>query len=130
MDIADSTCVALTTYRRDGAAVTTPVWITRLSDGRVGFYTAMGTGKTKRLKRDPRLTLQPCGWSGRLKRGTSAVGGTAQLHQGDQLYDETMARVMKKYGLMGRFARLTGGLAMKRRGLTYADTAVVVRLDD
>jgi len=129
MDIADSTCVALTTYRRSGEAVTAPVWISRLADGRVGFYTAMGSGKTKRIKRDPRVVLQPCGWSGRLKPGTTPVTGTAELHQADPLYDEVMAKITKKYGLMARFARLTGGLTLRRQGLTYADSAVVIRLD-
>ncbi|MEP9381311.1 PPOX class F420-dependent oxidoreductase [Nocardioides sp. KR10-350] len=129
MDLADSTCVALTTYRRNGDGVTTPVWISRLPDGRLGFYTAMGTGKTKRLRRDPRLTLQPCGWSGRLKPGTVPVTGTAELHQGDGAYDETMAAIRKKYGLKARLALTAGPLTLKRHGLTYADTAVVVTLD-
>ena len=129
MDIADSTCVALTTYRRNGAAVTAPVWITRLDDGRVGFYTSMGSGKTKRLKRDPRVTLQPCGWSGKLKPGSLPVTGTAELHQADPLHEEVLAKIQKKYGLLARFARLTGGMMMRRQGLGYADSAVVIRLD-
>lgn len=129
MDISDSTCVALTTYRRTGAAVTAPVWITRLDDGRVGFYTSMGSGKTKRLKRDSRVELQPSSWSGKVKPGSSPVTGTAELHQADPLYDEVLAKIRKKYGVLAKVAKVMGGMAMKRQGLAYADSAVVIRLD-
>lgn len=130
MDISDSKCVALTTYRRSGAAVTAPVWITRLDDGRVGFYTSMGSGKTKRLKNNPAVTLQPCDMRGRLTPGTSPVAGTAEVVRSGPLYDEVIRKIRKKYGLLAQVARVMGGLMMRRQGLGYADSAVLVRLDE
>lgn len=129
MDLAAEKCIAFTTYRRSGTAVTSPVWVVPLDDGRIGFYTAMGSGKTKRLKNNPRVTVQPCDMRGRITPGTSPVEGTAEVVQGGALYDEVLGKVAKKYGLLARIARLTGGLALKRQGLTYADSAVLVRLD-
>ena len=57
--IAVETFMSLTTYRTSNDEVSTPVWVVALQDGRIGFWTAMGTGKTKRLRRDPRVVVRP-----------------------------------------------------------------------
>jgi uncharacterized protein len=44
---ADSRYIALTTYRRDGREVTTPVWSVPLGD-KLYVVTSKGTGKAKR----------------------------------------------------------------------------------
>lgn len=129
MDLASAKCIAFTTYRKNGAAVTAPVWLVRLDDGRLGFYTSMGSGKTKRLQNNPAVTVQPCDMRGRLTPGTYPVTGTAEVVRSGPLYDEVIAKIRKKYGLMARVAKVMGGLAMKRQGLGYADCAVLVRLD-
>jgi PPOX class probable F420-dependent enzyme len=49
----------LTTFRRDGRPVTTPVSIA-LVDGRVFFVTAVDSGKAKRLAHSERVALAPC----------------------------------------------------------------------
>jgi PPOX class probable F420-dependent enzyme len=51
----DSRYIALTTYRRDGRSVTTPVWAVAL-EGRHYVFTANSTGKAKRV----RATLGGC----------------------------------------------------------------------
>jgi uncharacterized protein len=128
--LTDERHMAFTTYRRSGEAVTTPVWLVPVSDGRVGFWTAMGTGKTKRLRHDPRVTLQPSDARGRVKEGTSPVSGTAELVQSGRLFDEVQARIREKYGARTTVSRLLGRVGgMRRRGQTYADTVVLVRLD-
>jgi len=129
MALEDAKCIAFTTYRRSGAAVTAPVWLVRLDDGRIGFYTSMGSGKTKRLRNDPRVTMQPCDMRGRLTPGSTPVTGTAEVVSSGPLYDEVLTKIRKKYGLLAAFARLTGGLMMRRQGLGYADSAVLVRVD-
>lgn len=128
-DISASKCMALTTYRRSGAAVTTPVWVTQLHDGRIGFYTSMGSGKTKRLKANAHVTVQPCSYRGKPKPGTSPHDGTAELLQGGPDFDEIQTGIRRKYGVMASVAKLAGGLAMKRKGLKYADSVVAIRLD-
>ncbi len=49
----------LTTYRRDGTPVATPVWFV-IHRGRVFFSTQVKAGKVKRLRRDPRVLVAPC----------------------------------------------------------------------
>jgi PPOX class probable F420-dependent enzyme len=131
MALADEKYIALTTFRRNGDPVSTPVWVVPVTDGRIGFWTAMGNGKTKRLGNNPQVAVQPCDVRGRAKPGTAAVTGTAEMVQSGRLFDEVQARVREKYGLMTRITGLLARLGpLGRKGLTYADTVVLVRLDD
>lgn len=130
MSISDEKYVSLTTYRRTGEPVASPVWINPVSDGRVGFWTSMGSGKTKRLKNDARATLQPCDARGRVRAGTSPMSGTAEMVSSGPLFDEVQAKGKQKYGVMVTLSRLTGQLPGQRRsGQAYADTVVLIRLD-
>lgn len=130
MGIAEEKTIALTTFRRNGEGVTTPVWINQVSDGRIGFWTAMGTGKTKRLRNDPRVTVQACSASGKPKAGAPVLTGVAELLQSGPLFDEVQAKGRKKYGLMVPITRTVGKLfGQRKKGQQYADTVVLVRLD-
>ncbi|WP_341926399.1 PPOX class F420-dependent oxidoreductase [Nocardioides psychrotolerans] len=129
MAIADEQFISFTTFRRTGEAVSTPTWIVPVSDGRVGFWTAMGTGKTKRLAHTPRVLLQPSDRKGTVKAGTAPVEGTAEMVRSGALFDEVQGRVRAKYGFMTRLTRVLSKLGPQgRKGLTYADTVVLVRL--
>ena len=130
MAISDEKYIAFTTFRRSGEPVSTPTWVVPVSDGRVGFWTAMGSGKTKRLKNDPRVTLQASDVRGRTKEGSAVVTGTAELVQSGRLFDEVHASVRRKYGVMTKVTKVLATLGpMRRNKLTYADTVVLVRLD-
>ena len=88
----------------------------------------MGSGKTKRLRRDPRSTVQPCDVRGRPAEGSAVVAGTAEMVRSGRLFDEVQAAVRAKYGLMDTVSR---ALAARRSaaGASYADTVVLVRLE-
>lgn len=130
MALTDEKCMAFTTYRKNGEAVTTPVWVVPVSDGRVAFWTAMGSGKTKRLKNNPAVAVQPCSYTGKIKAGTTAVSGTAEMVQSGPLFDEVQSSVRTKYGFMTHLTRTLATLfVMRKAGLKYADTVVLVRLD-
>jgi uncharacterized protein len=129
MAVSDEKYIAFTTFRRSGVPVSTPTWVVPVSDGRVGFWTAMGSGKTKRLRHDPRVTVQGSDVRGRPKPGSPVVAGTAEMVQSGRLFDEVQAKVRAKYGVMTTISRALGSLAMRRKGLTYADTVVLIRLD-
>lgn len=129
MTLADEKFVSFTTYRRSGEPIATPVWVVPVSDGRVGFWTAMGTGKTQRLAHTARVRVQPCDRRGRVTAGTSPTEGTAEMVRSGTLFDEVHGRVRAKYGAMTTLTRLLARLGPQgRRGLTYADTVVLVRL--
>jgi uncharacterized protein len=131
MALADEKYISFTTLRKSGQPVSTPVWVVPVSDGRIGFWTAMGNGKTKRLRNNPRVTVQPSDVRGRVKEDTPVRSGTAEMVQSGRLFDEVQARVREKYGFMTKLTKALGRLGgMRRKGLTYADTVVLVRLDD
>jgi PPOX class probable F420-dependent enzyme len=90
---------SLVTYRRDGTPVATPVWLVTDGDA-VLVWTGAKTGKVKRLRRSPAVTLAPCTMRGKL-RG-DAVPGHAEVCDA-QGTDRTRELIMSKYGLQGRF---------------------------
>jgi uncharacterized protein len=77
--------LSLTSFRRDGTGVATPVWFVE-ADGRLLVETDASSYKVRRIRRDPRVTIAPCTATGRL-RGTS-VPAWAEL-----LPDAEVARV-------------------------------------
>ena len=77
--------LSLTSFRRDGTAVATPVWFVE-AGGRLLVETDAGSYKVRRIRRDPRVTIAPCTATGRL-RGTP-VPAWAEL-----LPDTEVARV-------------------------------------
>lgn len=88
----------VTTFRRDGRAVPTPVWAVRDEDALL-IWTATDSGKVKRIRRDGDVRLAPCTARG---RPTGAeVRGHAELLDVD---GSRRARrmVVGRYGLVGR----------------------------
>jgi PPOX class probable F420-dependent enzyme len=61
--------LSLTTYRRDGRPVATPVWFV-VDEGKIYVSTGESTGKVRRLRRDPRVTAGPSDGRGRLRGAT------------------------------------------------------------
>jgi len=117
----------LTTFRRDGTPVATPVWVVKLEGGAVGFWTSSGSGKVKRLSHTARVTVQPCDARGRIKAGTTPVDATARLATAAE-YAMIRERVVAKYGVMTKLTRLLATVVGTVRGkrIPYGDRGVVV----
>ena len=129
-DLVAGRYMAFTTYRRTGEAVTSPVWVVPVSDGRVGFWTSAGSGKTKRLAHTERVRVQPSDARGRVVAGSHPLDGTAEMVRSGGFFDEVHAKVREKYGVMTTVTRLLARVGPQgRKGLSYADTVVLVRLD-
>ena len=96
MAITDEKYVLLTTFRRNGDAVPTPVWIAALPDGTAGFTTEIDSGKVKRIRNNPAVTLQPCTMRGRVAAGSSIVTATADVLVGGEARPISNA-VTRKY---------------------------------
>lgn len=127
MGLADEKYLLLTTYRRDGTAVATPVWAADLSDGTIGFWTSSGSGKAKRLAHTSKVTVQPCDARGRLKAGSSPTAATAVVVSGAPL-DHIRGKIRAKYGFMTKITKLLGtiGGIIKRKRIPYGDRGVVI----
>jgi uncharacterized protein len=58
--------LSITSYKRDGTAVATPVWFVQ-QDGRLLVETDANSGKVKRIRRNPAVRVAVCTASGRLR---------------------------------------------------------------
>ncbi|HWS37208.1 MAG TPA: PPOX class F420-dependent oxidoreductase [Actinoplanes sp.] len=109
--------VLLTTFRRDGRAVATPLWVVPDGAG-LGFWTVADSGKVKRIRNSGRVTVAACDMRGN-PTGGDVVEATATI--GDQAdLQRVGAGIKKKYGLFGRLTMLGSRL---RRG---ADGTIAV----
>jgi PPOX class probable F420-dependent enzyme len=58
-DLGQERFLSLTTLRRDGTPVATPVWVVAAA-GLLYVWTGSQTGKAKRIRNNPAVTLAPC----------------------------------------------------------------------
>jgi len=87
-EIVHSRYVGLTTYRKDGTPVTTPVW--HVPQGaELWIVTEAGSGKVKRIRNNPQVLVQPCSVRGTVTPGAPSATGTARLLDDD---DTVLAR--------------------------------------
>ncbi len=91
--------VNLTTFRKSGVAVPTPMWFAE-SNGIVYIYTGATAGKVKRIRNSGRVTLAPC--TGRGKVTGDAVEGKARIISDQQEIVRAEAALAKKYGMLRR----------------------------
>lgn len=101
--------VSLTTYRKDGTPVATPLWAVRDGDA-IAAWTPADTWKVKRIRRNPVVTLAPCTMRGRPTG--EAIAGRAEIMSPEDTW-RIRRLIMKKYGLSGRLG-IWGSLV--RRG--------------
>jgi uncharacterized protein len=99
--LAESRFVSLTTFRRSGAAVSTPVWVGR-AGGSLVVLTPVGSGKVKRLRHDPRVEIRPCGRFGKVPDGVEPVAGTAELREDPADVERARSTIRRTYPLESR----------------------------
>ncbi|MCC7078354.1 MAG: PPOX class F420-dependent oxidoreductase [Acidimicrobiia bacterium] len=98
--LASTKYVSLTTYKRDGTPVASPVWITG-DGGHLAVVTESDAWKVKRLRHDPRVLLAVSDPRGRVKDSAERYEGTAEVVSGPDA-DRLGNLITKKYGLLGR----------------------------
>jgi uncharacterized protein len=125
--LAAAQYVQLTTFRRSGAAVPTPVWFAPSVDDPALFaaITVDDTGKTKRLAHTSRVELRACDVRGRVKPGTPTYRGTARLVRDAAGVALARRAVVAKYGLPARFSDLVDKVG-SRVGLRRAARAGIL----
>lgn len=70
--------VSLTTFRKDGTPVATPVWAAA-DGGELYVWTRSDAWKVKRIRADGRVTVAACDVRGRVAEGASVIEGEARL---------------------------------------------------
>jgi PPOX class probable F420-dependent enzyme len=118
----DQKTVLLTTYKRDGTPVGTPVSIV-IKDGRAYFRTWHTAGKAKRLRNDPEVEIAPFRDQLGLPigRGTQtgpAVHGTARLLS-DAEAKPIRRLLARKYPFLQRYLVPIGHKIKRVRTLHY-----------
>ncbi|ANY24978.1 MULTISPECIES: PPOX class F420-dependent oxidoreductase [Gordonia] len=105
--------VSLTTYRKDGTAVTSPLWAA-LDGDRLVMWTVADSWKVKRLRRDPRVVVQACDVRGHKTFG-EPVSGTAEVL--DEAGSDSVKRaIARKYGLLGKITILGSKIRRGKHG--------------
>lgn len=119
--LADEHFVSLTTFRKSGVPVSTPVWIARDGDALL-VTTPDGTGKVKRLRNNPRVELRPCNRMGKVKNDAPVATGVATVDA--ELPAETKI-FGGKYKLEYRIF-----MAVERRGKAGQKPRVILRITE
>jgi PPOX class probable F420-dependent enzyme len=108
--LAQERYVSITTFKRDGTPVSTPVWVAG-EDGTLLVWSAAGSWKVKRIRRDGHVRVAPCSVRG-------AVRGPA-VDADATILDETAtvsALLARKYGLVYRAVGLLNAAIRRLRG--------------
>lgn len=102
--IARAKCISLTTFKRDGTPVATPIWF-NIIDDKILLTTPATSWKVKRIRNNPRVEFATCTQRGAL---TGPVfTGTARVISAEELVPVLKAK-RRRY-LSARFIQLLPG---------------------
>ena len=109
LELGEEKYISLTTFKRDGTPVSTPVWVAR-EDGRLLVWSAAGAWKVKRIRRDGHVRVAPCSGMGKV-RGAPLDGKATIL--GDTTSVERLLR--RKHRVAYRLIRGWGMVIRRLR---------------
>jgi uncharacterized protein len=122
--------ISLTTFKRDGTAVSTPVWITG-ARGRYTFTTGDVAWKTRRLLRNPAVEIQVCDARGRVRPGAAVHPGTGEVSTSAADIAAARRALTAKYGWQLRASRVWFGITQRLgRGPVHQMVAVHLSIPD
>lgn len=122
-DLDTAKYVSFTTFRRNGTAVPTAVWLVPFEGG-YAFTTDADSHKVRRLGHDPSVTVAVCDVRGRVAEGATVHRGTAEVL--DAVTSKRVERaVRRKYWLA--YNLMLAPLGLVRRLLGKADASCAVR---
>jgi len=115
--LASQQYVSLSTFRKNGDAVATAVWVARDGESLV-VTSAEDTGKVKRLRNNSRVLLAPASFSGKVAPNATCIEGTATI---EPVTPELTQRFVAKYKTM---YRVLGWMERRRKTGTRAMVAI------
>jgi uncharacterized protein len=110
--------ISLTTFRRDGRGVATPVWFA-IDGDRIVAFTGAETGKAKRIRANPCVTVAPCNLRGAVT-GPAWTGFARMLPAKDG--EAVMRLIRRKYRVTKQLLDLVVGIIRiaRRRPQTHS----------
>ncbi len=119
LTLAKEPFINVTTFKRDGTAVATPVWCAG-KNGSLLVYSEADSGKVKRLRHNPHVTVAPCSFRG-TPRGP-AVEADATVGDGTEEVEALLAR---KYRWMWRGYNLSMAAVRRLRRQPRPDCVTI-----
>jgi uncharacterized protein len=115
--------LSITSFKRDGTGVATPVWF--VSDGsRLFAFTDLHSAKIRRIRRNPHVLVASCRPDGKLRR--EPVAGHAEVLTATADLERVRELLVARYKLSYRVAMLFYRLGRRLRGKqTVADGAAL-----
>ncbi|MGO9557752.1 MAG: PPOX class F420-dependent oxidoreductase [Acidimicrobiales bacterium] len=101
--------ISLTTFKRDGSPVSSPVWITGIGGSYV-FTTGDKAWKTRRLLRNPSVRVQACDMRGRVKPAATLYLGTGEVATSPAAVSAAELALAAKYGWQFKATRIVDSL--------------------
>ncbi|BBZ43947.1 PPOX class F420-dependent oxidoreductase [Mycobacterium parmense] len=112
--LGDQKFVSLTTFKRDGHGVASPMWVVR-DDNALLVWTPAESWKVKRVRRDPRVTLTACGRTGKVQPGQPVYEATATVITDPAEVAAAEALLKRKYGIEYRIVTTIEAIAAMGR---------------
>ena len=116
--------ISLTTFRRDGSAASTPVWVVSDDGERLLVWTGARTWKVRRIRRDPRVLVAASDFKG-VERGRRLPGTAREL--GPEAAPVVAALLRRKYGWQRRALELQARLRRLLRRPETLSTYIEIR---
>jgi PPOX class probable F420-dependent enzyme len=119
--IKRATYLSVTTFRKNGTPVLTPVWFFE-QDGMLYFETEHDAGKIKRIRNNPHVVIAPCTASGKKTGESLDAHATILTDPADQAL--ALAGLRKKYRGIRQVYYFILNLSMRLRGKPVAQAAL------
>jgi PPOX class probable F420-dependent enzyme len=97
MTVAAAKYISFTSFRPDGSAASTPVWVVPFRGG-YAFTSDDTSFKVKRISKNPLARIAPSTFRGVVAEGAEVLEGTTELLRGDD-FIEVEKLIKRKYWL-------------------------------
>ncbi len=105
--------LSVTSFKRDGTGVATPVWF--VSDGtRLLAFTDLHSAKVRRIRRNPHVLVASCRANGKLR--TQPVSAHAEILTAAPQLERVRNLLLERYKMSYRFVMLFYRLGRRLRG--------------
>ena len=122
--------VSLTTFKKDGSPIATPVWITG-AGGVYAFTTGDKAWKAIRMRGNPSVTVQACDMRGRAKAEAVLYMGTGESLSSPAAIGAAERALAEKYGWQFRATKIVDGLKARfGRGPKQQVVAIHLSIND
>jgi len=118
--------VSFTSYKRNGEAVSLPVWVVPFEGG-YGFTTDPDAFKVKRVVNNPNVTLRVCSVRGKVAPGVTEFRGTAEYVDAATA-DRVNRAIRRKYWLAYRLLITPSNLWSRLRGGSAAAGHAAIKI--